>query len=78
MPGPYRFLALTLSYPTLSHSSLVSDTPTIAIFSGVRKWLKIHYVVRGFMGTLRVREKNDLLVAAVELGYPPRPPRDEA
>jgi hypothetical protein len=28
-------------------------------------------------GNLRVREKNDGLVAAIELGYPPLPPPDD-
>ena len=28
-------------------------------------------------GNVRVREKNDLLVAGIELGYPPRAPPDD-
>lgn len=44
---------------------------------GLRKQLKIDYLTRGFSGSIRVRERNDLLVATVELGYPPVPPRDD-
>jgi hypothetical protein len=44
---------------------------------GRTKELKISYMTRGFMGNLRVREKNDLLVASIELGYPPLPPPDD-
>jgi len=44
---------------------------------GKRKQLQIHYVTKGFTGNLRVREKNDGLVAAIELGYPPLPPPDD-
>ena len=29
------------------------------------------------MGNLRVREKNDLLIAGIELGYPKVPPPDD-
>jgi hypothetical protein len=43
---------------------------------GVSKILRISYVTRGFTGALRVREKEDLLVAAVELGYTLTPPAD--
>lgn len=38
---------------------------------GVPKYLRVEYVALGFKGSLRVREKDDLLVAALELGYPP-------
>ena len=41
---------------------------------GLRKQLKIDYMTRGFSGSIRIREKNDLLVATVELGYPPLAP----
>jgi hypothetical protein len=44
---------------------------------GRRKQLKIEYIMRGFRGNLRVREKNDCVVANVELGYPPLPPPDD-
>jgi hypothetical protein len=45
---------------------------------GVRKWLQIDYTMLGFLGNLRIRDRGDgCLVAAVELGYPPQPPRDE-
>lgn len=45
---------------------------------GVRKCLQIDYTMLGFLGNLRIRERGDgCLVAAVELGYPPQPPRDE-
>jgi len=43
---------------------------------GVKKTLRVEYVTRGFQGTIRVREKNDYLSAALELGYPPLPPDD--
>ena len=45
---------------------------------GTRKALKVEYVTRGFTGNLRIREKDGYLVAALELGYAPLPPRDEA
>lgn len=38
---------------------------------GLQKKLKIDYVSRGFSGCIRIREKNDALVATIELGYPP-------
>lgn len=38
---------------------------------GVSKYLRVEYVALGFKGSMRVREKDDLLVAALELGYPP-------
>lgn len=44
---------------------------------GKRKLLKINYITRGFSGNLRVREKDDCLVASVQLGYPPVPPPDD-
>lgn len=44
---------------------------------GKRKQLKIEYLTRGFTGSIRVREKNDCLVAGIELGYPPMPPPDD-
>lgn len=44
---------------------------------GRRKQLKIEYIMRGFTGNLRVREKDDCLVANIELGYPPLPPPDD-
>jgi hypothetical protein len=44
---------------------------------GRQKELSIEYITRGFQGNIRVREKNDLLVAAIELGYPPLPPPDD-
>ena len=44
---------------------------------GKRKHLNIQYLTKGFTGNIRVREKNDLLVAGVELGYPPRAPPDD-
>ncbi len=44
---------------------------------GRQKELSIEYITRGFQGNLRVREKNDLLVAGIELGYPPLPPPDD-
>lgn len=44
---------------------------------GVKKRLYIEYVTRGFQGCIRVREKDDFLIAALELGYPPIPPSDE-
>ena len=44
---------------------------------GKRKQLHVAYLTRGFTGNLRVREKDDCLVASVELGYPPVPPPDD-
>eukprot|EP01034_Spumella_vulgaris_P024631 gene24631-30999_t len=44
---------------------------------GKRKQLRVEYVTRGFTGNLRVREKDDCLVAGIELGYPPVPPPDD-
>jgi len=44
---------------------------------GKRKQLNIKYLTKGFMGNLRVREKDDVLVAGIELGYPPVPPPDD-
>ncbi len=44
---------------------------------GLKKQLKISYLTRGFSGAIRIREKDDLLVAAVELGYPPIPKVDD-
>ena len=44
---------------------------------GKRKQLRIEYVTRGFTGNLRIRELDDRLTAAVELGYPPLPPPDD-
>ncbi len=44
---------------------------------GRQKQLQIKYITRGFTGNLRVREKNDYLVAGVELGFPPIPPPDD-
>ena len=37
---------------------------------GMRKKLRIAYVTRGFIGAIRVRERNDLFVTTIELGYP--------
>ena len=45
---------------------------------GVRKSLRVQYITRGFNGNLRIRERGGHLVAALELGYAPLPPRDEA
>ncbi len=45
---------------------------------GIRKALKFQYVTRGILGCIRVREKDDNLIANVEIGYMPVPPRDEA
>ena len=57
-------------------------TSLIHIFTdpcpGTRKTLTVEYVTRGFNGNLRIREKDGYLVAALELGYAPLPPRDEA
>jgi hypothetical protein len=39
--------------------------------AGVPKYLRVEYVALGFKGSMRVRERDDLLVAALELGYPP-------
>ena len=44
---------------------------------GKRKHLKIHYLTKGFTGNVRVREKEDCLVAGIELGYPPVAPPDD-
>ena len=44
---------------------------------GLQKHLKINYMTRGFSGSIRIREKDDLLVATVELGYPPIKPVDD-
>ncbi len=44
---------------------------------GRQKKLQIKYITRGFTGNLRVREKNDLFVAGIELDYPPIPPPDD-
>jgi hypothetical protein len=44
---------------------------------GKRKQLRIAYMTKGFTGNLRVREKQDLLVAGIELGYPPVNPPDD-
>ncbi|KAJ1379607.1 hypothetical protein B484DRAFT_460406 [Ochromonadaceae sp. CCMP2298] len=44
---------------------------------GKRKQLHIAYMTKGFTGNLRVREKQDLLVAGIELGYPPVNPPDD-
>lgn len=44
---------------------------------GRKKQLIISYMARGFTGNIRVREKEDCLVAAIELGYPPMPPPDD-
>ncbi len=38
---------------------------------GRKKQLKIEYMSRGLTGNLRVREREDCLVANVALGYPP-------
>ncbi|MEC8392495.1 MAG: hypothetical protein VXZ58_06420, partial [Actinomycetota bacterium] len=43
---------------------------------GMRKQLRIAYVTRGFVGAVRVRERNDLFVTTVELGYPAVPGED--
>jgi hypothetical protein len=45
---------------------------------GVNKVLRIFYSTRGFTGALRVREKGGVLSAAVEIGFPPEIPRDDA
>lgn len=37
---------------------------------GMRKKLRIAYVTRGFIGAVRVRERNDLFATTIELGYP--------
>ena len=37
---------------------------------GMRKKLRVSYVTRGFIGAVRVRERNDLFVTTIELGYP--------
>jgi hypothetical protein len=42
---------------------------------GVPKFLRINYAALGFTGALRVRERNDCLVAQLNLGYPPIPDR---
>eukprot|EP01031_Cornospumella_fuschlensis_P037973 gene37973-46131_t len=39
---------------------------------GRNKQLKISYISRGYAGSLRVREKDDCLCAALELGYLPQ------
>jgi hypothetical protein len=40
--------------------------------------VQVFYITCGFLGTMRVRcTKEDTLVAALQLGYPPVPPRDE-
>ena len=44
---------------------------------GIRKQLRVQYITRGFTGNIRVREKNDTLIAGIDLGYPPLPPADE-
>lgn len=44
---------------------------------GKRKQLRVEYMTRGFTGNLRVREKDDLLATAIELGYPPVAPPDD-
>ena len=43
---------------------------------GMRKQLRIAYVTRGFVGAVRVRERNDLFVTTIELGYPAVPGED--
>jgi hypothetical protein len=49
---------------------------TIDPCPGMRKQLRIDYVSRGFIGNIRVREKEGLLAASVSLGYMPIPPKD--
>jgi hypothetical protein len=44
---------------------------------GLRKQLSFKFTTLGFRGNLRVRERDNLLVAGIQLGYPPVPPRDE-
>jgi hypothetical protein len=44
---------------------------------GLRKQLHFKYTTQGFRGNLRVRERDNLMVAGIQLGYPPVPPRDE-
>jgi len=44
---------------------------------GIHKQLRIEYITRGFYGNVRVREKDDLLVAGVQLGYLPESPQDD-
>jgi hypothetical protein len=44
---------------------------------GRQKEIQIDYITRGFQGNIRVREKKDLLIAGIELGYPPLPPPDD-
>jgi hypothetical protein len=44
---------------------------------GRPKEIQIDYITRGFQGNVRVRERNDLLIAGIELGYPPLPPPDD-
>eukprot|EP00981_Chlorochromonas_danica_P000589 scaffold135_cov161-Ochromonas_danica.AAC.1 len=39
---------------------------------GRKKQLRISYISRGYRGNLRIREKDDYLVAGLELGYPPQ------
>lgn len=39
---------------------------------GRNKKLKISYISRGYSGNVRVRERDDCLVAGLELGYPPQ------
>ena len=43
---------------------------------GMRKQLRVEYVTRGFIGQVRVREKDDVFITNVELGYPPVPMAD--
>ena len=43
----------------------------------LQKHLRVSYMTRGFSGSIRIREKDDLLVATVELGYPPIKPVDD-
>ena len=79
LSDPQRVVDVTLEVQTMVRGKILHIGPEVdldAAFSkdpcpGMRKQLRICYVTRGFIGAVRVREKEDLFITNVELGYPP-------
>jgi len=79
LSDPLRVVDVTLEVQSMVKGKILHIGPEVdlvKVFSkdpcpGMRKQLRVCYVTRGFVGTVRVPEKNDLFITNIDLGYPP-------
>ncbi len=79
LSDPERLVDVTLEVQSMVKGKILhigTDVDLTSAFSkdpcpGMRKQLRVCYVTRGFVGNVRVAEKDDLFITNIELGYPP-------